>query len=407
MQRVLSLERSPGLSVPLRFLLTAPVFGVLAGLLLVWQGGFAFASRWTGVTLALTHLLTLGYLAMTMTGAMLQMLPVVAGVEVDARFAGRFGYPAMVAGTLALCGGFLFAQPLLFGAAVLLFVPAFQLPAWALVKGLREAPAAGARDVVAGMRAALGALALAALLGMALALFLGGGPLLPALQLTDLHAAWALLGGVAILIASVGFQVIPMFQATPAFPAWTTRNLPYIPAVLLVAWTCGFTPALPLLCAVLGAYAVGTLYLLSKRRRPQPDTTTWYWRLSLASLALSMLLAWFPGTGMLPGVLFIAGFALGAVNGMLYKIVPFLVWYHLQEAGVPRHERPRLADLLPDRQARRQFWIHAGAVALLCTASLAPVCARAGGAAFALACAVLAAQLAAPVLRCRWLLQPS
>lgn len=38
--------------------------------------------RWSPATLALTHLITLGYLAMIMLGALLQILPVVLGVPV-------------------------------------------------------------------------------------------------------------------------------------------------------------------------------------------------------------------------------------------------------------------------------------------------------------------------------------
>ena len=89
MQRKLAFEHTPGLALPLRFLLLAPWFGALAGLLLVWQGGEALATRWAPATLAVTHLLTLGFLGMAMAGSLLQMVPVVAGVEL--RWAGTLG----------------------------------------------------------------------------------------------------------------------------------------------------------------------------------------------------------------------------------------------------------------------------------------------------------------------------
>ena len=81
MQRKLAFEHTPGLALPLRFLLAAPWFGALAGLLLVWQGADAMSTRWAPATLAVTHLLTLGFLGMAMAGSLLQMVPVVAGVE--------------------------------------------------------------------------------------------------------------------------------------------------------------------------------------------------------------------------------------------------------------------------------------------------------------------------------------
>jgi hypothetical protein len=59
MQRALSLDDTPALSVPLRFLLAAPWFGAAAGALLLWQGSAALATRWVPGTVALTHLMTL------------------------------------------------------------------------------------------------------------------------------------------------------------------------------------------------------------------------------------------------------------------------------------------------------------------------------------------------------------
>src|SRR3546814_17485279 len=82
MQRALSFQQSPASGVPLRFLFTAPVFVLLAALLLLWSGPAALASRWTGQALALTHLLTLGVLANAMAGALMPILPVATGIRV-------------------------------------------------------------------------------------------------------------------------------------------------------------------------------------------------------------------------------------------------------------------------------------------------------------------------------------
>ena len=75
----LSFEQAPPVSVPYRFFLTAPLFGVAAGLLLVWLGESAVASRWSGGALALTHLLAVGFMLQAMTGAVMQFVPVAAG----------------------------------------------------------------------------------------------------------------------------------------------------------------------------------------------------------------------------------------------------------------------------------------------------------------------------------------
>jgi hypothetical protein len=81
MQALLSYDQSPPIAAPFRFFLTAPVFGILAGVLLLWSDADLFVSRWTPAALALTHLITVGFMLQVMLGAMVQILPVVAGAN--------------------------------------------------------------------------------------------------------------------------------------------------------------------------------------------------------------------------------------------------------------------------------------------------------------------------------------
>ena len=81
MQALLSYDQSPPIAAPFRFFLTAPVFGILAGLLLLWEGPDMLAARWTPGVLALTHLMTIGFMLQVMLGALIQILPVVAGAN--------------------------------------------------------------------------------------------------------------------------------------------------------------------------------------------------------------------------------------------------------------------------------------------------------------------------------------
>src|SRR5574343_70151 len=81
MQALLSFENAPPFAAPLRFFLTAPLFAVLAGLLVAWEGPGLFASRWMPGALAATHLVTVGFMLQVMLGAMIQILPVVAGAN--------------------------------------------------------------------------------------------------------------------------------------------------------------------------------------------------------------------------------------------------------------------------------------------------------------------------------------
>ena len=249
-----------------------------------------------------------------------------------------------------------------------------------ITRALLRPAKAPAMPMVRGMRLAVCGLVVTVLLGVVLAFSLAGALAAPLLLLADLHAAWGLLGWVAMLVVGVAFQVIPMFHSSRIYPAILTRWGPWVLAALLIAWSAATVAgaelasiAAALLGVALAGFAAFTAWLLTTRKRKEPDATTLYWRLSLGSLAAGALLylplALPQGQAQAPlviGIVFIGGFAISSVNGMLYKIVPFLLWYHLQHDPQSRKgEVPSIRTILPDALARRQFWWHAAALAAL------------------------------------------
>lgn len=72
------------------------------------------------------------------------------------------------------------------------------------------------------------------------------------------------------------------------------------------------------------------------------------------------------------------------IAGMLYRIVPFLAWLHLQNLGLGRIPAPNMAKILPESAGLRQMGAHAVALALLVAAVAFPeAMARPAGLAFA------------------------
>ena len=116
----------------------------------------------------------------------------------------------------------------------------------------------------------------------------------------------------------------------------------------------------------------------SQRRRKLPDVTLNFWRVGMVSLLLAIGL-WLTarvvpaygnsdGYGLFLGLLMIVGFAMSVINGMLYKIVPFLVWFHLQSRrGANGPKIPNVREILPGSSAKRQMWLHCYALATLLT----------------------------------------
>ncbi|MGG1945363.1 hypothetical protein AB1286_11195 [Trinickia sp. NRRL B-1857] len=394
MRRDLALDASPALAAPLRFFLNAPVFGMIAAGLLGYAGPSAFYTRWSAFALAATHVLTLGVFASVMIGALIQILPVVAGAHVAAERTSATGIHALLSvGTLALAAAFVTSHTILFSIAALACGAACCWFVVACLVGLRRAREqhpSGVSDILRAIRLALIAFAVTVALGAALALSLAHPFAWPIVGMTNVHLIWGLAGWIGLLTAGVAYQVIPMFLVTEPYPrrlahAFAPLSLMAIALASVSVWyvrTLALGASLSLAAlpfVAYGVFAVVTLALLHGRKRSSPDTTTLYWRTSMVSV-LGASLAWagarvtgHPSLDVALGVLVLVGAIQSAISGMLYKIVPFLLWYHLQATlDVRSAIVPKVKAVLPDEHARAQYWAHLCALALLLCASALP-----------------------------------
>ncbi len=401
----LSLDQAPPISVPFRFFLTAPLFAALAGLLLIYGGESLFVSRWMPITLVFVHLLTIGFLAMVMCGAMMQMLPVLAGVSVpNVQVGSTVIHLLLVIGTFSLVAGFLYSSSLLFTLALFALGGGFGLFIVLITVTLLRVKVEN--RTVKSMWLALCALLVTVILGLLLVQLLispleGFQPGL----MTDLHLSWGLFGWVGLLLIGVAFQVVPMFQITPEYSQNLQRFLPPTLLLSLLTWSVAklYLGAwlATLLTFFIGfgylLFALKTLRLQAQRKRKVKDMTLLFWRTGMLSIiATAGLFSFnqlFPETPpqskaiFLMGGLVILAFSFSVVNGMLYKIVPFLSWFHLQQRNLalPREKRVKLPNMktaLPDRIVRKQLLAHLIMLGLLFAATLWPqVFARLAGAA--------------------------
>jgi hypothetical protein len=406
-QAGLSFEQAPPLSLPLRFFLTAPLF-LLAAAALIMFSPDTLTSRWTPQALALTHALTLGFLAMTMLGALLQMLPVVAGAPLPApRLIAWFSHVSLTLGSIALMSGFLTAEPAAYGVGIVLLGSGLTVFLAAAAISLRRAVASA---TVNGVRLAAIGLGMTVLLGLALALRRSGWWVPPAIDaVMRAHIGFGLLGWVLLLVIGVAYQVVPMFQITPPYPPRLSRWLAGTAFALLCLHAAASLlpePAAAILiveiglAAVIASFALVTLRLQSRRRRKLPDVTLDFWRLAMLSLITCVAVwlvaqfrpAWASGNHypLLLGVLFIGGFAVSVVSGMLYKIVPFLAWFHLQAQLQARAGSiPTMRDMIAGRWSRVQFGLHLSATVLLVVATIWPQLAWVAGSVLALSALLL------------------
>jgi hypothetical protein len=380
-----------------------------AGLLLLWQGPAALASRWTGVALALTHLIAVGFMLQAMCGALLQMLPVAAGANIwQPQRVTHLTHAGLTVGTLLLLAGFLSEQALFFRIAVPFM--AVSLGAFALIVlvALFRTPAKG--PTILALRIAVFGLIVTITLGATLASGFGWQLALPLTELTHVHAVWGLGGWSLLLVAGVAYLVVPMFQLTPPYPMWLTRIFSVMLFFLLAAWSITWLPlqrpaelqvALASAAALLAVvFAAVTLRLQGQRRRKVTEPTLLFWRLAMTCLILAaagvILQQLKPGEGedyagtpFLLGVLLMVGVFMPVISGMLYKIMPFLNWLHLQKVGKPGLVVPNMRQMIPEPRMMVQLKLHLAALALLLGAVPLPFLVYPGGLALIASCAWL------------------
>ncbi|MCW8891478.1 MAG: hypothetical protein OQL20_12535, partial [Sedimenticola sp.] len=253
---------------------------------------------------------------------------------------------------------------------------------------------------ITAMRLALVAFLITLLLGLLLASgFLGTVGFGHIAQLVNIHLGWGVLGWIGLLLVGLSYQVVPMFQVTPEYPALMRRYLAPGLFVMLIVWSLLMLAAaldwlnavLPLLAMLLLIpgfiyYAVVTLQLQLQRKRRVPDMTMQFWRIGMLAILLSAvlwgagmsstLLSNSPQYSLLLGVVLIVGAGLSVVNGMLYKIVPFLSWFHLQNRQLSLMcmtvQVPNMKEFITDKAARLQYKAHLAALLMLLAAALKP-----------------------------------
>jgi len=274
---------------------------------------------------------------------------------------------------------------------------------------LLRTPAQGA--TLRALRLAVIGLLVTGIFGSVLAEGLAGRHSWPLAAMAGVHAAWGLGGWALTLLAGVSYLVVPMFQLTPQYPQGFARLLPIAMLLAAAGWSAqliGVDHTVSELAGMSGvvlaaAYGAVTLWLQARRRRRVADPTFWFFRLSMIALLAIPLSA--VAAGLVPGlaehpraawwfgVLTLVGVFASAINGMAYKIVPFLNWLHLQRLLGLGAMPPNMKDMIPERAMVGQLRVHAAAVAALLAATFWPMLAAPAGLLFAASCAWLGGNL--------------
>lgn len=389
MQALLSFDQGPPISAPLRFFITAPLFAIGAGCLLLWAGPELFASRWTPAALALTHLVTVGFMMQVMLGAMQQLLPVMAGANIRRPLlVATVVHAAITVGGILLVLAFLTSKPLLFGCAVVFLGGGVGGFIAAALYALHGVPATS--PIVRGLRLGLLGLSVTVSIGLLNAVSMGWSLGVPLEQLANMHLGWGFVAWGCAMLGAVGFVAVPMFQQTPQYPGWFGRGFAVVAIAMVAVWSVaelggmgrGAATLAAGVVAVAASFAWMTLKVQRQGKRQKLDAVQLLWRVAMVSALLACALwlltrvsdtvALWQNWPLLFGALLLFGGFMSVILGMLYKIVPFLVWLHLQNLGHGRLMAPNVKKVLDERHINGQMITHFVTVGLLLLAVVWP-----------------------------------
>ncbi len=363
----LSLEQAPPYRIPLRFYMTGAFYLIVMSVMLAWYA-LALQSRFDYASIALTHALTIGFFTHIMFGSLFQMLPVMLGIAYKSVVRdANIIYVLLNAGVVLFVAGFLSGMtPLLHSGGAMLGI-AFLYFGFLSFGTVFESVE---KDYLVQNFAASFALLFVATIFGFIAL-LGHSGFVSSVKFGEIHIALMLFGWVFILINAVSYKIIPMFFVAKEFPSFMKQALFAVVLVLLFGFiyfrladnftALAFIKTALAACVIL--FALQSIWILKNRKRARRDISIDLWYFSMANAVVAAVLfsvsAWVDAElSFFIGFFALFGSIYALMNAMLYKIVPFLTWFHLSSSMVFDAE---MSEVIKRSAMKRQLYFFYGA----------------------------------------------
>jgi len=334
----LTLDQAPPYHIPLKFYITAAMY-LLALSVAVFIYGLHLSSRFEYESIAITHIFTLGFITHVMFGSLFQMLPVMlSSAYLHVKRNAQIIYILLNIGTLFFVTGLLInSTVLLYGGVTALF-SAFL---YFCIISLRTVFALKDKNtLLQNFLASFVALFFAALFGVIA--FAGLFGFNDSIVYGNIHMAWMLFGWVFILVMSVSYKIIPMFFVAKEFPHLLQKYLYLFQLILLSVFSVAqifqyiqlllVTKILLSFTVILFAFL--SIKILKQRKRARADISVKLWYFAMTNIILAAFTYIIATLFHLQlsfeiGFLALFGGVYALINAMLYKIIPFLTWFHL------------------------------------------------------------------------------
>lgn len=361
-----SKEFAPPFKLIAPFFIAGVLFYLIASVaLLFYPATFHFAQLSVA---GWVHLFLVGYVMMIIFGAMAQLVPVVLET-------GHFSvdwfyliFPLLLVGTIGLILGFWFDPILLSfgGLLVLVAMVVFAVEVFLTIKKTTLNTLTVKAVKVSNIFLLLGIVS-----GFLMALTLSGFMGVDVEEVLKAHVALVVGGYVMVTIYGISVVLLPMFGLAHGFdekPLYWAFWL-MIVAVVLVMVGAFISAQILKVAGFVGMLFSVAIYLyqifLIYKTRVRKELDIWYksmlagYGALITSLVLGFIYLLSGATLenlLYSAIWFLFVFFAFLINGHLYKIIPFLVWFHRYSALVGKQKVPMLHEMYPKRQGEFEFW---------------------------------------------------
>ncbi len=366
------------IALPLAFMATGLAALLAVGIWLVVQPQILAAYHYSASAVAITHLFVLGWLCSIVMGAMYQLVPVALEAKL---YSERMVLPQWLLHVVGLTGMVMafhawnmkgvgwFGSIFAIGACLFIYNitrTLLRIPKWNVVSlSAASALAWVLLTITAGL------LITAAKAGRANFMF-HFNPF----GAMHTHAHLGIIGFFMMLIVGVSYKLIPMFTLSEiqnskrATISIALLNIGLVGSLFSILLQSVLKPAFALVViAALAIYGWEIIAILRARKRRVMDWGVRYFLTAIGLLAplslLAFVLSWprlplNPFTGQLEnlyGYVGLIGVVSFAVIGMLYKIIPFLVWFGAYSKHIGKAQVPALAEMYSIGLQRLGYWL--------------------------------------------------
>ena len=359
------MQGTPSLRLPGEHFAAALLFLFAGAIGLIWiapelADGLYLSPHVAGIT----HCFTLGWVSMTIFGALYQLLPVALGVSITSERAGHVSFWTFAPGVAIFASGVASSSSLLRDAGVSLMSIGIIVLVVNVALALRRVVK---RDVIwAAITTGLTFLSLTLVAGALLAGNLQQGYLGAwRVRVLTMHLHMALLGWVFVMIIGISHRLLPMFLlAHNTDTKWTRRALAMTATgVPLLAIGLVSPPGLPyaplswigatLIEVGIACFLTQAVLFFRSRKRPKLDAGLRHAATAVGFLLIAAVLAPFVLAGGVADrhfdIVYILVGLLGGISlyvtGQFYKIVPFLAWMARFRDDMGKKPVPMIAQL--------------------------------------------------------------